>query len=36
VRRKDGAPLVFTDELQNVAELPRAIQEEASRYSEGE
>jgi hypothetical protein len=29
VRRKDGAQLVFTDELQNIDALARAIQQQA-------
>jgi hypothetical protein len=31
VRRKDGDNLVFTDELQNIVELARAIQQQISR-----
>jgi hypothetical protein len=31
VRRKDGVNLVFTDELQNIVELARAIQQQLSR-----
>jgi hypothetical protein len=36
VRRMDGAQLVFTDELENITEMPRAIQEAASRNAGGE
>jgi hypothetical protein len=31
VRRKDGTQMIFTDELQNIVELARAIQARASR-----
>ena len=33
VRRKDGVNLVFTDELQNIVELARAIQQQLNRNS---
>src|SRR5262249_18009948 len=35
VRRNDGVNLVFTDELQNIVELARAIRQETSRHFRG-